>query len=144
MNPSTAAKYRDAGLLVIRIGLGLFYMIVHGAPKLFGGPEKWTTVGEAVQYVGIDFLPIFWGFMAGFVEFTGGLLLALGFLYRPAVFFLFCVMIIASAENIGTGMGFVGASRPMEMAIVLVGLFLIGPGRYSLDDYLQHRYRTGF
>lgn len=32
-------KYRDVGLLILRVGIGLMFMI-HGFPKLFGGPEK--------------------------------------------------------------------------------------------------------
>ena len=34
-------KHRHIGLLVLRIGIGLMF-ILHGAPKLFDGPEKWV------------------------------------------------------------------------------------------------------
>ena len=33
-------KYRDIGLLFLRIGIGVMF-IMHGLPKLIGGPEKW-------------------------------------------------------------------------------------------------------
>ena len=33
-------RYRDLGLLVMRVGLGLSFM-AHGWPKLVGGPETW-------------------------------------------------------------------------------------------------------
>ena len=40
-------KHRHIGLLVLRIGIGLMFM-VHGAPKLFDGPEKWEKLGMAM------------------------------------------------------------------------------------------------
>ena len=40
-------RYRtqDVGLLVVRVGLGVMFM-VHGLPKLAGGPAAWTGVGS--------------------------------------------------------------------------------------------------
>ncbi|NQV37648.1 MAG: hypothetical protein HQ509_06565, partial [Candidatus Marinimicrobia bacterium] len=35
----------DMAILVIRIGIG-FMFILHGYPKLFGGIEKWISLGE--------------------------------------------------------------------------------------------------
>ena len=32
-------KYRDIGLLFLRIGIGVMF-IMHGLPKLIGGPEN--------------------------------------------------------------------------------------------------------
>ena len=61
-------KHRHIGLLVLRIGIGLMF-ILHGAPKLFGGPEKWGQIGGAMSSLGIGFAPAFWGFMAAVSEF---------------------------------------------------------------------------
>ncbi len=36
-------RYRDAGLLILRIGIGIMFLY-HGAPKLIGGPEKWEKL----------------------------------------------------------------------------------------------------
>ena len=55
------------GLLILRIGIGIMFML-HGAPKLLGGPEQWEKQGRVMQNLGIDFLPAFWGFMAGFSD----------------------------------------------------------------------------
>ncbi len=33
-------KYRDVGLLILRVGIGIMFM-GHGLPKLIAGPEKW-------------------------------------------------------------------------------------------------------
>ncbi len=72
-------KYRNEGLLVLRIGIGIMFML-HGFPKLTGGPEAWTKVGGALSAIGINSAHTFMGFMAAISEFGGGLLLLLGLL----------------------------------------------------------------
>ncbi|MFC3364595.1 DoxX family membrane protein [Pedobacter fastidiosus] len=52
-------KYRNTGLLLLRIGIGILF-IIHGFPKLAGGPSGWTGLGGSMKVIGIDFLPIFW------------------------------------------------------------------------------------
>jgi len=64
-------KYKDYGLLILRIGIGGMF-IFHGAPKMFGWPERWERIGASMASVGIKFVPVFWGFMASFSEFIGG------------------------------------------------------------------------
>lgn len=127
-------RYRDIGLLILRVGIGLAFIFFHGMGKLFDGPERWATLGERAQYVGIAFWPPFWGFMAGLAEFGGGLLLILGLFFRPALILMTCVMITAAAWHIGSGTG--SPYHAIEMGILFVSLFLIGPGRYSLDHRL--------
>ena len=82
-------KYRNEGLLILRIGIGIMFML-HGFPKLTGGTEAWTKVGGALSALGINFAHTFMGFMAAISEFGGGLLLLLGLFTRPACFFLLC------------------------------------------------------
>ena len=74
--------YKDIGLLIVRLGIGLTMMIFHGYGKLTRGPEGWERMGSQMQNLGIDFFPMFWGFMAMFSEFFCSLLLALGVLFR--------------------------------------------------------------
>ena len=89
---SSLSKYSDLGLLIIRLGLGIMF-IMHGYPKLTGGPEMWEKIGGAMGNVGINFLPVFWGFLAAFAEAVGGLLFALGLLFRPTAFALAFTML---------------------------------------------------
>ncbi|MDF3059528.1 MAG: hypothetical protein K0R17_3743 [Rariglobus sp.] len=128
-------RWSDAGLLVMRVGIGGLFMIVHGFPKLAGGPAKWESVGKAVGYLGVDFGHTAWGFAAAVAETLGGLLLVLGWGHRPAALALFVTMAVASIwkyfpEILG---GWSAAAHPITMAVVCLGLLLTGPGKYSLD-----------
>jgi len=125
-------KYRNTGLLLLRIGIGILF-IIHGFPKLAGGPSGWTGLGGSMKVIGIDFLPIFWGFMAAATETFGGFLLIVGLFFRPACILLVFTMIIASLVHFAKGDGLQGASHAIEMGIVFFSLIFIGPGKYSVD-----------
>ena len=127
-------KYRDAGLLVLRLGLGLAF-IVHGLPKLTGGPKVWSGIGTAMAHVGIDQWPAFWGFLAAVTEGIGGVLLVLGAFYRPVCLLLTFTMIVATLQ-LSAGVKaseFKAYAHPLELAVVFFGLAFIGPGRFSVD-----------
>ena len=132
-------RYRDAGLLLLRVGIGLSYM-GYGAPKLFGGPPMWEELGQAMRYLGITLAPAAWGFLAAVSEFFGGIALVVGGLFRFATFFLVCTMLVATIQHYGRGDGYAGgAFHAIEMGVVCLSLFLMGPGRYSLDEKLARQ-----
>lgn len=128
---SSLDRYRDAGLLILRLGIGLSVALLHGWPKISGGPELWAEHGQTVEIIGIEFLPAFWGFMSAFAEFGCGLLVVLGLLFRPALVLLILNMAMAATMHIVTGQG--SPWHALEFATVWLALFLTGPGRYSLD-----------
>ncbi|NDK56237.1 DoxX family protein [Pontibacter fetidus] len=128
-------KYKDLGLLILRFGIGLMF-VLHGWPKLTGGPEKWEQIGTTMQLLGIDFAPVFWGFMAGFAEVVGGALIMLGFFFRISCGLLVITMLVASMRHMTAGDGFAGYSHALEAAILFLSLMFIGPGKYSLDKVI--------
>lgn len=128
----TLGKYRNTGLLILRVGLGAM-MMVHGLPKIMGGPEMWTGLGGSMKVIGISFLPTFWGLMAALAEGMGGFLLLLGLFFRPVNMLLAFTMLIAALVHFGKGEGIMGASHAIEVGIVFFSLIFIGPGKYSVD-----------
>lgn len=126
------SNVKNFGLLLLRVGLGVMF-VVHGYPKITGGVESWTQLGEAAAFVGLGFMPAFWGFMAALSEFGGGLCLILGFMTRPAGILMAFTMFVATMMHLGRGDGFNVASHAIEVGIVFLSLALIGPGRFSLD-----------
>ena len=129
-------RYRDIGLLILRIGIGTLF-VWHGSVKLSGGPEKWTSLGEALNAMGIYFAPTFMGLVASLSEFGGGLLLILGLFTRPACFFLLCTMIVATVWHISIGDPRQIFSQPLGLAILFFSLLFIGPGAISFDEKLS-------
>ncbi|SOD20053.1 DoxX family protein [Pedobacter xixiisoli] len=128
----TLGKYRNTGLLILRVGLGAM-MMVHGLPKIMGGPDTWTGLGSSMKVIGINFLPTFWGLMAALAEGMGGFLLLLGLFFRPVNMLLAFTMLIAALVHFGKGEGIMGASHAIEVGIVFFSLIFIGPGKYSVD-----------
>jgi len=129
---SNLGSYKNTGLLIMRVGLGVLF-VYHGYPKVLGGPDAWAKVGESTKYVGIHFLPTFWGFMAVCTETFGGFLLVIGLAFRPVCLLLICTLLVASVMHFKTGGGLDQASHAIEDAFAFVGLLFIGPGKYSVD-----------
>jgi putative oxidoreductase len=125
----------DFGLLVLRVGIGLMFVLVHGLPKVMGGVSMWTGLGGAFnRLLGVAFIPAFWGFLATLSEFGGGMCLMAGILFRPACGFMLFTLVIAVASIIRGGYGFNSASQPVELGLVLLSFIFTGPGRFTLPN----------
>lgn len=134
-------EYKDWGLLFLRIGIGIMFML-HGFPKLAGGIEAWEKVGSAVLALGFPmFTPllIFMGLAAALSEFIGGLFLILGLFFRPACLFLLITMVVAASMHMVNGDLFQVYSHALEAAILFLSLVVIGPGEFALDGRVSLR-----
>lgn len=129
-------NYKNFGLLIIRLGLGVMF-IYHGYPKLTGGIHTWEMVGSSSKYVGVHFLPVVWGLLAAVTETAGGVLLILGLAFRPVCLLLIIDLAVATAFHLnqppGPMGGLQGAAHAIEDAIMFAGLLFVGPGKYSMD-----------
>lgn len=130
-------KYIDFALLLLRAGIGLTLAFVHGYDKISGGPAMWGQIGGAMAGIGITFLPVFWGFMAAFAEFFGGLLVAIGFLTRGASLLVSFTMFMAFYGSMHSGDGFAKGSHPFELMCVFIAILFAGAGKYSIDHYIR-------
>jgi len=120
---------------MIRVATGLFLM-PHGAQKLFG-----LFGGYGVEATGQFFqaklgLPPQTALIAGLVEFFGGLLLAVGFLTRPAAALVLGLMVVA-VVHVHLPNGFFwtngGFEYPLLWGLLALSYVIRGGGRYSVD-----------
>lgn len=126
---------QSVGLLIIRIVIGAMF-VYHGWPKLIGGIEKWMQLGRAMGYFGINFFPTFWGFMAAFSEFFGGVAFIIGLGTRVASGLLAVTMFVAMCFHFGKGDGLAGAGHALELLSVCIAFVIMGAGTLSIDKLL--------
>ncbi len=127
----------DIALLVIRLFAGLGFA-GHGAQKLFGwfGGHGLKGTGGFFAALGFRPGPVF-ALFAGFGEFVGGLLVALGLGGPIGPALMICVMVVA-AITVHLKNGFFVSKNGFEVPLLyfcLAVLFaFVGFGTYSLDD----------
>ncbi|PKK89009.1 MAG: DoxX family protein [Candidatus Wallbacteria bacterium HGW-Wallbacteria-1] len=124
----------DIGLLLLRIFVGVAFMI-HGWPKISGGMEGWTKIGGAMAGFGITFAPAFWGFMAAFTEFCGGLFLVLGLFTRPFSGLIAFTMVVA-VFSVHGGQPFKNRELALVYLFCAIMFMIRGGGRFSIDRFI--------
>ena len=128
-------KLIHIGLLILRIGMGIVFFF-HGLPKLTGGVEAWRELGSAMTFMGVNFAPVFWGFMAAFAKTAGAIFLILGLFHRFVAFMLAFTMTVAMLMHFDAADTYFVYSHTLKALIVFIALLISGPGIYSLD----HKY----
>lgn len=133
---TSLGKYRDYAPTVLRLLLGLTLVFAHGLPKVMA-PDRWENTGQAMASIGITFMPVFWGFMAGATELLAGVLFLVGLAVRPSAAVMVFVMFVAAAQSVMT-QGTLGGGRahPVDFAAGALALMILGAGAYSLDRKL--------
>jgi putative oxidoreductase len=125
------AKYREGGLLLIRVSIGLLF-ILYTAPALIGGPGAWAHFGAGARHLGLHSHFQLWGFLGSFLGCLGGVLMIFGLFFRIGVL-LVLVLAIGHAIAVESRSGFRVALPSIEMCFVLAGMLFVGPGKYSVD-----------
>ena len=125
-------NYKDEVLLVVRLGLCFLFLVVHGGPKLFGGPAKWLEVGSMLKVLGVTAMPTLLGFIAAVCEFFGGVFIGLGLFTRWGAAMILSTLAIAASVML-TMKGLFAASAAMEDSLFMMVLMVVGAGKYSLD-----------
>jgi putative oxidoreductase len=127
------------GLLLIRLVVGISF-IGHGAQKLFGWFGGYGVKGTGGWLESIGIKPgAQMAFLAGMSELLGGLLLVLGLLTPLAALLIAGTMLMAITKVHGPN-GYWSTNNGYEynlsLIAVVIGIALMGPGQYALDNLL--------
>ena len=124
-------QYIPYCLLILRIVPSVMMVYKHGWNKIAAGHEKWDRLGSALtDFIGLEFMNVFFGFMAALSESAVMIFVVVGLFTRPATLLLLFTMFVASVNHIVDG-------EFPELAIlyllIMLVLFICGPGKLSLD-----------
>ncbi len=116
--------------LPLRLMLGILY-IIHGYPKI-KSPESTATF---FLKLGIP-VPKLSAIVVAIVEFFGGIALIIGFSTRIAAALLAINMMVAAyMKKTKMKENFIGGYEfDLTLAAVLIALFLLGAGNFSIDQ----------
>ena len=126
------AKYRETGLLLMRLGLGVLFVIIAG-PVLLGGPSRWGSFGSAARNLGLSTHFQFWGFLGALMGCAGGALMIMGLFFRPGVLLCLIITVVHLLGVLNGLRSFDNHLPAIELATMLIGLLFVGPGKYSVD-----------
>jgi len=126
-------RFEHAATLFMRTGLGAL-VCYHGYPFFTGGTAAWAEMGKAMQSLGISIhYPVF-GFVAAMSLFFGGMFVVLGLFTRIWSLLIGLTLAVAALNQFQSSGGFPECTHALALAIVFLALFILGPGRVSLDE----------
>ncbi|MBO0862147.1 MAG: DoxX family protein [Chloracidobacterium sp.] len=139
----TMNRYASYAHTALRVVVGVIFL-AHGAQKLFGAFGGAGIEGAAQFFGQVGIAPgVLWAWVAGLVEFFGGLALLLGAWTRYAALLLAIQMLVAIfAVHLRHGFFL---PQGFEYALALLGasvaLLLGGAGELALDPYISRLWR---
>lgn len=144
----------DIGRLVLRLA-GLCLAVGHGWGKVVGLASGQSRFVEGVAGMGFP-VPVVFAWAAALAEFAGGLCVALGF-FTPwaagVAAFTMAVAALGRHHAISQFLSWLGLAPATEESLkawgnpelalaylmILVGVALLGPGRFSIDARLRRK-----
>ncbi|PYJ43280.1 MAG: DoxX family protein [Verrucomicrobia bacterium] len=125
-------KYSETGLLLLRASIGLIFILVC-APVLFAGQHRWAQFGTAMRVFNFHSHLEWWGFFGALAASVGGILIVLGLAFRLGILLAFVIALVNAISLARYVPGLYPKLVPIEIAVILVCLAFIGPGKYSVD-----------
>lgn len=125
--------------VVVRVIVG-FMMFAHGVDKLSGGVAGISGFGEFLSSAGLP-AGLLLAWFVTLLELVGGAMLILGLLSRiiaglMTVELLVAIALVTGANGLISGEQGVGYERDLAYIAGFLVVFLLGPGRPSLDHLL--------
>jgi putative oxidoreductase len=137
---SRASAWTDRGLLLMRIALGIVF-VMHGGQKLFVYGHAGVAGGMAA--LGLP-LPGLSAALITAVELAGGIALLSGAFTRVAAFLIAGAMAVATVSAHLSNGFFMPSGFEYTLTLMLSSLAVLmtGPGAYSVDAVLARPKRT--
>ena len=137
---SRTSAWTDRGLLLMRIALGIVF-VMHGGQKLFVYGHAGVASGMAA--LGLP-LPGLSAALITAVELAGGIALLAGAFTRVAAFLIAGAMAVATVSAHLAGGFFLPSGFEYTLTLMLSSLAVLmtGPGAYSVDAVLARPKRT--
>lgn len=137
MDARTRDELASVGLLLIRVFVGLG-LAAHGWQKFFG-EHGVAGFAQFLTSLGVP-APQFAAYVSATTELVGGVMVALGLLTRPvATIVAFNMFVAAFTAHRGAYFLPEGMEYALNLAIVFLGLALIGPGKIAIDRATSRR-----
>jgi putative oxidoreductase len=136
----TSQEYTDIAILILRLAIGVCF-VVHALGKLgFVGPGNMEGFTKWLASMGLP-APALQARLAMLSELLGGISIALGFFMRFGLVATFATMMMAVLIGHKGGGYLITNSPPgneyaLNLAIICVVMFILGPGMYSMDAIL--------
>lgn len=90
MRMTFLSKYREVGLLLLRLSLGVLLT----APIVFGGARQWARFGLPLHHFGLHANLQWWGLAGALVQMISAVLLIAGWFFRPGVILVLIWMVV--------------------------------------------------
>lgn len=132
---SLYVKLANPSIAILRIIAGLA-LVTHGYGKIM------QPMGNIDFLESIGFWPgEFWSPLLACTEFFGGLLLAIGFLTRPAALFTTIVLLVTVWFHwIVQDQGYGGSEKSILWAAITFYFFIHGGQHYALDKLMKREF----
>jgi uncharacterized membrane protein YphA (DoxX/SURF4 family) len=137
------SPYSDWGLLILRVGMGIIFL-VHGWPKLNpNSPMKGPAgFGSSLKQMGVP-LPLFFGWVVALLETVGAVLLMLGLGTRILAILFAINMLVAIfvVKRRVMKVGFAaqqanGWEFDFSLLVISLALLFTGAGSIALDPLI--------
>lgn len=132
MSNSGLMKNKDLALLLLRIGVGLIF-IVSGWGKITGMEGTQSFFGN----IGIP-LPAVMAWVVAIVELGGGLMVLAGYKIQiPAILLAFVMLVAILTVKLGGDNVFSGMRLELMLLLTGLALSILGAGGYSVEAMMK-------
>jgi putative oxidoreductase len=139
MDQNNLSKYHDVAHLLLRIGVGIVFLIA-GWGKMNGlythlfTDESWGFV-EFVSGLGFPF-PLLFAAIVALSEFIGAIMILSGFKQKYVLPFLMIIMLVA-IFMVKWSEGFSEYRIDFVLLLNLIAMYILGSGKYSVDAMMN-------